>query len=234
MRQSQPPSPGANETSTAPPSGANAASAIWAEHERLPFAAGTSPFHLKGIAYRGHVEYANQFIPGGARAVNAAFKDRALSTFFEQPFLAASWYDALPIVPVWYVCARLAGQLPNDFLKARTRHQANQDIHGAYRLILNLASAEEVALRVPRVVGKYLDFGATDARVVRRNAVRLEQTGIPQYMATWFTIVGDTFLHVALEIAGAKQVRVRRWPVEPCGEAHGVALVKIAADVEFD
>ena len=42
------------------------------DYEDLPFAPGSSPFHLKGIGYRGHVEYENAFIPGGASAVNAA------------------------------------------------------------------------------------------------------------------------------------------------------------------
>jgi len=204
------------------------------DYEDLPFAPGSSPFHLKGIGYRGHVEYENAFIPGGASAVNAAYRNRALAYFFEQPFLAASWYDALPIVSAWQVCARLCNQPPIEFLKARAKHQARQDIHGVYRLILKLASAETVALRVPRAVGKYFDFGTTDAHVVRPGVVRFEQTGMPLLMAQWFTIVGEAFVQVALEIAGATGVQVRRKPIEPCGEAYGVPLVKLAADVQFD
>jgi hypothetical protein len=204
------------------------------EYEKLPFPPGASPFHLKGIVYRAHIEYANEFVPGGTKAVNAAFRNRQLAAFFEQPFLAASWYDALPIVPVWHVCARLSGLLPNDFLKARTKHQAKQDISGVYKLILNLTSVEQVALRMPRVVGKYFDFGTTDAKVVRPGVVHYEQAGMPALMAQWLSIVGDTYLHVALETAGAKKVRVRRIPIEECGEMHGVPLVKLSTDVEFD
>ena len=207
--------------------------ATWNEHENLPFAPGQSPFHIKGVAYRGHVEYANQFIPGGTAAVNETFRDRRLADFFEQPFLAASWYDALPILPLWYACAQVTNEPAIDFLKTRTRHQAKQDIHGVYRLILKLASAETVALRIPRAVGKYFDFGATEASVVRPGIVRMRQTGIPLIMAPWFAIVGETFVNVALEIAGATGVKVRRKPVEPSGEAHGTPVVIMEADVQF-
>src|SRR5271165_5876625 len=110
--------------------------------EQLPFVAGTSPFRIKGVAYQGHVDYAARFIPGGERAVIEGFRDPGLRAFFEQQFLAASWYDVLPIVPVWHVCARLLDQNPTDFLKVRTRHQALRDINGIYRFILKLASAE--------------------------------------------------------------------------------------------
>jgi hypothetical protein len=206
----------------------------WNEYENLPFAPGTSPFHIKGIAYRGHVDYANKYIPGGSAAVNATFRDPALVAFFEQPFLAASWYDALPILPVWYACAQVLKESPIEFLKKRTRHQAKDDINGVYRLILKLASPETVALRMPRAVGKYFDFGTTDARLVRPGVVRMEQTGLPLLMAPWFGIVGEAFLSVALEIAGAKRILVRRLPTEPVGKAHGLPLGRMVADVEFE
>jgi hypothetical protein len=202
--------------------------------EDLPFVPGRSPFHIKGIAYRGHFDYAAKHIPGGAAAVNRVFRSSALRFFFEQQFLAASWYDALPIVPLWYACAEVLGRSRVDFLRTRTRHQAEQDIHGVYRMILRLASAEMVAQRIPRVVGKYFDFGSTDASLVQPGLARYVQSGVPAYLAPWFGIVGETFLQVALEIAGAKKTQVRRAPPAAAGAAHGVALVTIAAEVAFD
>jgi hypothetical protein len=208
--------------------------AVWGEHENLPFAPGASPFHVKGIVYRGHVDYANRFITGGATAVAAAFRNPALTTFYGQQFLAASWYDALPLLPAWFQCAKLLNQPPIEFLRARTRHQAEQDIRGVYRWLVKIASAEAVAQRVPRVVGQYFDFGTTDASVVRPGVVRLQQTGLPVLMAPWFATVSETFVSVALEIAGAKQVTIRRKPLEPDGKAHGLPLGRMVADVEFD
>jgi hypothetical protein len=206
----------------------------WGEHENLPFAPGTSPFHIKGIAYRGHVDYAEKHIPGGASAVALAFRNPLLTAFFSQQFLAASWYDALPLLPAWATCARLLNQPALDFLRVRARHQANADIHGVYRLILKIASAEAVALRVPRAVGQYFDFGTTEAHVVRPGVVRFQQTGLPKMMAPWFSVVGETFLTVALEIAGATNILVRRRPFAPTGDAHGLPVGTLVADVEFD
>jgi hypothetical protein len=203
------------------------------DYEDLPFSPGASPFHVKGIAYRGHIDYAEKNVPGGSRAVNAAFRNPELRAFFDQPFLAASWYDALPMVAVWHATARVLQQPSIEFLKVRTRHQALQDINGVYRLILNIASAETVALRIPRAVGKYFDFGTTDARVIAPGVVRMEQTQLPLLLAPWFTVVADTFVRVALELAGAASVQFRRQPHVETGKVHGIPVATFTADVQF-
>jgi len=202
--------------------------------ELLPFPAGTSPFRIKGVAYQGHVDYATRYIPGGERAVIEGFRDPALRSFFDQRFLAASWYDVLPIVPVWHVSARLLQQNPTDFLKERTRHQALRDIHGVYRFILKLASAESIALRGPRIIQQYFDFGTTEATVLRRGLVRVIVSGIPALLAPWLRVVGETFVLVALELAGVKFAQIRRVPVEPGGEAHGVPLAAVGFEIQLD
>jgi hypothetical protein len=205
-----------------------------ADIEALPFVAGTSPFHLKGVAYQGHTAYADHFIPGGARAVAAAFRDPALRTFFEQQFLAASWYDALPIVPVWHVCARLLEQNDSDFLRIRTRHQAERDIGSVYRFLLKLASAESVAVRVPLIVQRYFAFASTDASVVSPGLVRVLVKGVPSLLVPWLRIVSETYVRVALELAGAKFVQILRLPSGPSGEAHGVPLSTVGLEIQLD
>jgi hypothetical protein len=202
--------------------------------EALPFPAGRSPFHVKGVTYLGHVEYATSHIPGGERAVVEAMHDPALRAFFEQKFLAASWYDVLPMVPVWHACAKLLGQNPTDFLRERTRHQATRDIHGIYRFILKLASAQAVALRVPRIMQQYFDFGATSSSVVGPGLVRITVSGVPEPIVAWLRIVGETYLQVALELAGVTFAQLRRMPVTPAGEAHGVRLASVGFDIQLD
>jgi hypothetical protein len=204
------------------------------DYETLPFAAGTSPFRIKGVTYQGHVDYASSFIPGGESAILDGFRDPALRTFFAQQFLAASWYDALPMVPAWHLCAKLLGQNPGDFLRERTRHQALRDIQGVYRFILKLASAQAIALRAPRVVQQYFDFGSTEASVIRPGLVRAVVRGVPELLAPWLRIVGETFLLVALELAGVKFAQMRRLPVEPDGEAHGVRLAIVGLEIQLD
>jgi hypothetical protein len=202
--------------------------------ESLPFEAGTSPFHIKGVAYLGHTAYADGFIPGGAQAVADAFHDPALRAFFRQPFLAASWYDALPIVPVWHVCARLLGLNDHDFLRVRTQHQAERDIGGVYRFLLKLASAEAVALRVPWVVQRYFDFGTTEASVVAPGLVRAVVSGVPAILVPWLRVVSETYLRVALELAGAKTVQILRLPTVATGEAYGQRLTAVGVEIQLD
>jgi hypothetical protein len=204
------------------------------DHETLPFPAGTSPFRIKGVAYQGHVDYAASFIPGGERAVIEGLRDPALRAFFDQRFLAASWYDALPMVPVWHVCAKLLGQNPTDFLKVRTRHQALRDIRGVYRFILKIASAESIAVRGPRIVQRYFDFGTTEATILRRGLVRVVVSGVPAMLAPWLRVVAETFVLVALELAGVKFAQVRRLMVTPAGGSHGVRLTAVGFEIQLD
>jgi hypothetical protein len=201
--------------------------------EALPFPAGTSPFRIKGISYRGHVDYVKTRIPGGEQAVVESFRDPGLRTFFGQNFLAASWYDVFPMVAVWHQCARLLQMPPIDFLQERTRHQALADIGGVYRFILKLVTAEAIALRVPRVVQQYLDFGATEASVVGPGVVRATGSGIPVFLVPWLRVVAETYLLVALELAGVKDVQLRWLPVVPEGEGHGVRLAGFGFEIQL-
>ena len=194
------------------------------DHEALPFPAGSSPFRIKGLVYRGHADYVASFIPGGEQAVIDALRTPELRAFFDQRFLAASWYDALPLVPVWHVCAKLLEQDATEFLEVRTRHQALRDIHGVYRFILKLSSAEAIAVRAPRILQQYFDFGTTEAAVVTPGVVQAIVRGVPSLLVPWMRIVAETFLRVALELAGVRRLHVRRLPVDPDGLAHGIRV----------
>ena len=42
---------------------------------RVPFAPGESPFKVKGIGYKGHLEYTERYVPGGVKAMVAELDD---------------------------------------------------------------------------------------------------------------------------------------------------------------
>ncbi len=201
--------------------------------ESLPFPAGTSPFHIKGVSYLGHLDYVAEHVPGGQAAVLAAIRDPVLRAFFEQRFLSASWYDVLPMVPVWHLCAKLRGQTSVDFLRERTRHQLQRDVHSVYRFLLKLVSAEAVATRAPRVMQQYLDFGKTEAKVVEPGVVRVVASGLPVLLAPWLRVVTETFLVGALELSGAPPAQLRPLPNVPDGEAHGTPLTTMGFEVRM-
>jgi hypothetical protein len=100
-----------------------------------------------------------------------------------------------------------------------------------YRFLLKLASAEAVAMRVPRALQHYLDFGETRVRVVRPEVVHIEHGGIPAILAPWLAVVGDTYLTIALEISGIEGPRIRRQPARAGGTSHGLPLVSLSLEV---
>jgi hypothetical protein len=104
------------------------------------FAPGASPFHTKGLAYRGHLEFVAEHVPGGVAAQNAAFGDEALRAFFKQPFVAGGWYDVFPLAEAGLVCARLRGEPLHALLQTRARHQVQRDLRGVYGFLARFAS----------------------------------------------------------------------------------------------
>jgi hypothetical protein len=76
----------------------------------LPRPAGTSPFQIKGIPYRGLAYLVSRTLPHGLDDLCEALDDAALREFVRQPFLASSRYDVLPIRPLMMTLARLLGR----------------------------------------------------------------------------------------------------------------------------
>jgi hypothetical protein len=201
--------------------------------EGHPFAPGESPFRIKGTAYRGHMAYAERHVPGGTAAMIAGLHDPRLRAFFEQPFLAASWYDMLPLLPAGRVCAALIGKDYEAYLRARTTAQVTADLGGVYRILLRVVSTETVALRLPKLLGQYLEFGSTSAKAVRPELVEVESLGMPRVLVPWFQPVSETYAVAALRAAGAESPRVIRHPLEPAGVRSGVRIVRYRWDIAW-
>src|SRR5262245_47554838 len=94
----------------------------------IPHAPGQSPYCIKGLGYRGHIEYSNTHVPGGLERALARLDDAQVSSFYAQPFLAASWYDIFPLVELGMVSAELLGMPYREYLVQRTRKQAQTDL----------------------------------------------------------------------------------------------------------
>ena len=81
---------------------------------------------------------------------------------------------------------------------------------------------------------QYFDFGVSESRVVGPGLVRATVSGIPEPIVPWFRLAGETYMVIALELAGVSFVQVRRLPVSAAGEAHGVRLASLGFDVQLD
>ncbi len=199
----------------------------------LPVAGG-SPFHCKGLVYQGAKAYYEKRIPGGTKEMRSWMTDPALFTFWDRDFLAGAWYDALPIVELSRAAAHAAGVPHLILVKENARAVAERDIHGVYKVLLRLASPELVVKRLPRAALQYFDFGEVRDEQLEGKSFTATQFGIPEHMSAWMSACIQAFSPVALETAGAKNVRVRTTVSPVVGQREGVDLVEIRIQMTWD
>ncbi len=190
------------------------------------FAPGESPFRAKGTIYQGLVASTDARCPGGTAAVIEALDDDALRAFYGQQFLAASWYDLLPLIPFSHTAARVAGIAHLAYAKEGARFHAVRDINGVHRFFLKLASPKMVAVRLPRLMMQYFNFGRAEGQATGEKSFEVIGRAIPEPVCAWFVTVIEGFVPAAMQHAGARSIVARTDPPEPDGFAHGVPLVR--------
>jgi hypothetical protein len=171
--------------------------------ETPPTAPGKSPFHIRGTGYLGHMAWVAEHFPGGRNG----FLDRLsppMREFFSQTFLAISMFDFLPLACAGQVCARALGMSFVDFIEMRGRHQAQVDISGVYRVLLKMTSAKMIAAKLPGIMAKYFDFGATRPISEEPHCVRFEVESIPQLLVEWFFGCYSGYVEVVVGAAGGQ------------------------------
>jgi hypothetical protein len=196
------------------------------------FAPGTSPFHVKGHVWQGALEYYDAHVPGHLAALHAKL-DPELRTFVTQRFLAASWYDALPIAPVSHAVSRLLGVEHDEVLRNRSRWQAERDIRGIYRMLVKLVSPDTVATRFGRVILQYFDFGESQARVIRPGTCEILEHGIPVQLALCMVPIAEGWAATALAHAGARDVQFHADPPHRDGEKGGMDTYTIRFEISW-
>lgn len=204
-----------------------------AELAALPFAPGEAPFRVKGTAYRGHLEYVEQHVPGGVRAMCEALEDARQREFFRQPFLAASLYDVFPLALAGVVCGKLTGQPYLDFVRVRSQAQARSDLTGVYKVLLAFASPQAVASRIPRLMGQYFDFGDTTIEERAPSWIVATRSGLPAPIAPWYAAVSEGYGRVVIAQAGGTEPQLDVVAVEPDGRQAGLDLVKLVFDLRW-
>jgi hypothetical protein len=193
---------------------------------------------MKGLVFQGAYDFYAQFVPGGPRAVIASAARSnptlpGLEQFMSQTFIAGAWYDVLPILPLSRAASLLAGITYPRFLRDNAAWLARRDLQGVYKVVLQLATVEMVAMRLPRLSMRYFDFGNSHGSMLRPKQMVSVQTGIPSSLGDWFMRCTEGFVPVALTLAGGKDVRVR------CGTAlsptrrAGQELVDVTVDLSW-
>jgi hypothetical protein len=199
-----------------------------------PFAPGESPFRVKGLAYRGHLAYAERFVPGGNAAILGALEaDERLERFFAQGFLASSRYDVLPLALAGIGAGRVTGLSFHQFVRTRSSWQAKDDVHGVYRMMLNLASPELVATRFPALMQQYFDFGRTETEVIAKGHVRSITRQVPLPLVAWTSAVAQGYLEEVFRIIGARGTQISQSDASPAEATHGVPALDVTSDIQW-
>jgi len=191
------------------------------------------PFRAKGLVFLGAREFYRAHVPGGSDAVRALLDPRTLA-FFDQRFLSGNWYDVMPILPISAAAARAAVTSHTRIVRDNATWMAKRDLRGIYKLIVQMASVEMVVARLPDLSLRYFDFGTADGKMVEDRLFESNRFGIPAPLADWFATATTGFVPVALESAGAKNVRVRGSAHAPDGHAHGVALMRTRFQISWE
>jgi hypothetical protein len=186
-----------------PPDG-SAASAKMRVAAPLPCDPGTSPFHIKGIALRGLVHMVECRVPGGLDAFADGLDDPRLGAFVRQPFLAASRYDLLPLLPLNMALARLLGTALEDLAHLQGAAQARYDATHTYKVIVSGGTLADLAQRLPRLGAQYYDFGAYDAYLEAPGRVVVRRTGMPAYVLRWFMPMHLGYVEEVVRLMGAR------------------------------
>jgi hypothetical protein len=189
------------------------------------FLPGEGPFRAKGTLYKGLVASTDARCPGGYSAVLEGIDDERLKHFLMQNFLAASWYDVMPLLAFSKMAAQVANVPHSKYARDGARFTANRDIHGVHRFFLKLASPKLVADRLPRLMLQYFDFGRVEGGAIGPRSYEMFAREIPEPVAQWLMLMIEGFVPVALQLAGAKSVVAKIDTPEPNGSAKGVALV---------
>lgn len=170
----------------------------------LPFPAGESPFHMKGLGYQTTLRWVRGRLRKQGRPLRTAFHDPGLVEFFEQRFLASAWYDVFPILALAEAGARLSDTDVPTFVRDLTAEQARNDTRGVYRFLLTLVSPQALARRLPKLTEQYFDFGGVDEESTDEpGQVVVVRRQMPHALVDWYEVAAGAYVREVLGLAGA-------------------------------
>lgn len=201
---------------------------------RHSFVAGKSPFRVKGGVYRNLMQYLDGNVEHGREALFAlVLADAPLGAFARQPFLAGTFYDALPTVPLCEAAAQLVGKSFMTFVREFSRYTAEHDARGVYRMLLRLVSPQMVMERTPAAAKQYFDFVDVAAEKTGPKSYRTTVRGVPRFVAPFYQTVTEAYLSQALTLAGGKEPLHAWGSPMPDGDRDGISLVRLVRDVSW-
>jgi hypothetical protein len=199
----------------------------------LPCAPGASTFHVKGIAYRGVVRFVERKVTGGLATLDEELADAALSAFVRQPFLAASRYDVLPMLPVNVGIARVLGKSLEVIAEAQGIAQARYDARHVYRRPFDEMTLEALPAFLVRFAVQYFEAGELVADAAGPGHVVLHRRRLPAYALPWLSAIQVAYVEELVRLKGGRSVTATPRPTVDAGTRKGIALVDLDVDVRW-
>jgi tRNA A-37 threonylcarbamoyl transferase component Bud32 len=200
---------------------------------KLPCAPGSSTFHIKGIAYRGVVRLVERKVPGGLTTLDEELEDAATSTFVRQPFLAASRYDILPMLPINVAIARVLGKSLDVIADVQGVAQARYDVRHVYRRPFEEMTFDTLPAFLVRFAIQYYEAGELTAEAVGPGHVVLHRRRLPSYVLPWLSAIQVAYLEELVRLKGGRSVTATpREPVESATRK-GIAVVDLDVDLRW-
>jgi serine/threonine protein kinase len=194
---------------------------------RLPCPPGSSPFHIKGIAYRGVLRLLALRVPGGLDALGRELDDERIVPFLRQPFLAASWCDLLPMLPINVALARLLGKPLEVLGREQGAEQARFDVEQVYRRLFDAMTFDNVAVILARFERQYYDFGDGLGERVAPGHVVMRRLGAPEFVLPWFRAMHSAYAEQILRMKGATFVESKASAPTPAGTRDAFPVVDL-------
>ncbi|MGH7293541.1 MAG: serine/threonine-protein kinase [Polyangiaceae bacterium] len=197
----------------------------------LPCDPGMSTFHIKGIAYRGVVRLVEERVDRGLAGLDEELNDPAVSRFIRQPFLAASRYDVLPMLPVNVAVARLLGKSLEGLASEQGIAQARFDARYVYRRLFDEMTFETLPAYLGRYGAQYYEAGECSAEAVAPGHALLRRKRVPAYVLPWLQPIHCAYAEEVIRLKGARTVQSKARPPTDAPTHKGIRVVDLDVDL---
>jgi len=197
---------------------------------RLPRPPGENPFRHKGISMNGLVTFIKELAPGQFDTIVNQIADPRIRDFVRQPFVAAGWYDCLPILHLASACAAFLHMPTTKLLIDHATWQVQHDLKGVHKLLAaKLITPEALVARTTDITKRYYDFANVEVVSCTPGVLVTTVSRLPEVLVPWFKVVPKVALTVLMQHAGAENIKVAYGPSKPDGDVDGIPIVKISA-----
>jgi hypothetical protein len=199
--------------------------------QRLPYAPGASPFHIKGEYYRQTADVVAYHEKKTQGALIPILEREGLREFVHQPFLSSAFYDLMPMPRIVMAVAEARGRDVHELTSRMGQAAVEAQMKGVYARLLNQLTPKNFTQRFDQVINLFYDFAPVTVTAIDAGA-RVVRRGMPLGIGEWWAVVTVPFVVVPLTAGGARDVTVD-WRLEPSGEQQGVPVGAAILDVRW-